>query len=242
MTHVLILGCGRSGTSIFGELFEALPGFTYASEPALDAIPDVGPGERLAVKVPRPDPEGDAPPGLPATVGELLRAMPEPLAVYWQVRHPLDAVASLRVGIDDGWNHHPRPPDWEDWLDRPLVERCAHHWAVINGAGYELVRDIAMVNRFEDMLRDPVSCARAAVRTVDVDPVASDEAVRAWSDRVQDTDNERFVEALTSRHLSRPDHTRRVERWRENLTPEDVASVRAITEAVAREFGYLFPE
>jgi hypothetical protein len=35
VANAVVLGCGRSGTSIFGELFEALPGFTYLSEPLL---------------------------------------------------------------------------------------------------------------------------------------------------------------------------------------------------------------
>jgi len=29
--NAVVLGCGRSGTSIFGELFAALPGFRYWS-------------------------------------------------------------------------------------------------------------------------------------------------------------------------------------------------------------------
>lgn len=33
--NAAVLGCGRSGTSIFGELFAALPGFRYWSEPFL---------------------------------------------------------------------------------------------------------------------------------------------------------------------------------------------------------------
>ena len=37
--NVAILGCGRSGTSIFGELFEAIPGYTYYSEPFLADVP-----------------------------------------------------------------------------------------------------------------------------------------------------------------------------------------------------------
>ena len=36
--HVVILGCGRSGTSIFGELFEHLEPYTYASEPLYGAM------------------------------------------------------------------------------------------------------------------------------------------------------------------------------------------------------------
>lgn len=98
------------------------------------------------------------------------------------MRHPLDAVCSLRVGICGGCDHHPRPLDWEDWLGRSLVERCAHHWAVINGDG--------------------------------------------------------FVEAETSRRHSRPDHSRRVGRWRENLSADEVDAVWPIVADAAATFGY----
>ncbi len=234
--HALILGCGRSGTSIFGELFEALPAYTYASEPDLTALPSPDAEGRLAVKVPRA--RDGAPDGLPAHPDELYRAMPEPLVVFWQVRHPLDAVCSLRVGISQGWAHHPRPADWQDWTDRPLVERCAHHWAVINGPGHEAVRDVAVVNRFEPMIRDPRRCADAAVRAVGGDPVSVDAELSAWADRVQDTNNERFVEAMTSRRHSRPDHERRVDRWRDELSPAEVDTIWSIVGDAAERFGY----
>jgi hypothetical protein len=239
--HALILGCGRSGTSIFGELFESLPGFTYASEPFLADLPGLAAGEHLAVKVPRQRPDDHPPAGLPAAPAELHRAMPQPLVVFWQVRHPLDTVCSLRVGISQGWGHHPRPPDWQEWLHRPLVEQCAHHWAVINQAGYDLVRDVAVVNRFEDMIRDPRTCAETAVQAVGIDPSTVAGELRTWSERVQDTNNDRFVEAMTSRRHSRPDHDRRVERWRDNLTPAEVASIVPVVGDAARRFGYDLP-
>lgn len=238
-SHALILGCGRSGTSIFGELFESLPGVTYLSEPALGDVPDVGADRTLAVKVPQQ--VDGAPAGLPARPEALYRAMPEPLVVFWQVRHPLDAVCSLRVGIAQDWGHHPRPPDWRDWLDRPLVERCAHHWAVINGPGFDLVRDRAVVNRFEDMIRRPREVADRAVRAVGVRPAAVERELRTWSERVQDTDNESFVEAVTSRRHSRPDHVHRVGRWRENLSADEVAAVVPLVAPAADRFGYELP-
>ena len=40
-SHVIILGCGRSGTSIFGELFEHIPGYMYYSEPPFDVVVDL---------------------------------------------------------------------------------------------------------------------------------------------------------------------------------------------------------
>ena len=99
----MILGCGRSGTSIFGELFDALPGFEYRSEPLLAEIPAPADGRRVAVKVPTAAPGTTPPPGCPVPMDQLWAAVPAPRVVFWQVRHPLDAVCSLRVGIDAGW-------------------------------------------------------------------------------------------------------------------------------------------
>lgn len=236
--NVLILGCGRSGTSIFGELFESLPGFVYVSEPLLSQLPAVGADTQLAVKVPRTEPDDHPPPGLPVAPADMFDAMPQPLVVFWQVRHPLDAVSSLRVGIGQGWAHHPRPPDWRDWLERPLVERCAHHWAVINGNGYDEVCNRAVVNRFETMIHDPLAFAHAAIRAIGVDPASVGPELATWAGRVQDTANDRFVEARTSRRHSRPDHVHRVGRWRENLTPEEVATITPIVAPAATRLGY----
>ncbi len=242
LANAVILGCGRSGTSIFGELFAAFPGFRYWSEPFLADLPAGGPpaGGAWAVKVPRPAAHDDPPVGSSISRRALDTALPEPQVLFWQVRHPLDAICSLRVGIADDWGHHPRPPDWEDWLGRPLVERCAHHWATINGPGYDQVADRAVVNRFEDLIADPRGCAARTAARVGADP--SGPAVTAWVDRVQDTDNERFIEAETSRRRSRPDHSRRVGRWRENLSAEEVAAVAPIVAAAAHRLGYVLSD
>lgn len=240
--NVLILGCGRSGTSIFWELFDALPGYRSCSEPTVAELRTIPRDLPLAVKVPRPDDAHPAAPGCPLPADVLEELVPEPRVVFWQVRHPLDAIASLRVGIAQGWSHHPRPPDWERWLDRPLVERCAHHWATVNGPGHDQVRDVAAVNRFEDMIGDPLACARRAVTAAGIDPDDVGDELTAWACRVRDTDDERFVEARTSRRHSRPDHTRRVGRWTENLTVEEVALATPIVEDAAGRFGYVLPD
>lgn len=236
--NAAILGCGRSGTSIFGELFAALPGFRYWSEPFLAELPAGGPapGDAWAVKVPRTAPDDDPPIGLSTSLAALDAALPAPRVTFWQARHPLDAICSLRVGIADGWGHHPRPPDWEAWQHRTLVERCAHHWATINGPGYDAVADIAVTNRFEDLIADPRACAERTAALVGVE--ASGPAVDAWVDRVRDTNDERFIEAETSRRRSRPDHTVRVGRWRENLTDAEVDAVAPIVADAAARHGY----
>lgn len=234
----LILGCGRSGTSIFGELFATFPRVRYVSEPYLSDLDGDVDGSSIVLKVPRTPDGTTAPSGCSVELDDVRATVGDPLVVWWQVRHPLDAVCSLRVGIDQGWAHHPRPLDWQDWLERPLLERCAHHWAVINGDGFDLVSDVALVNRFEEMIRDPRACGMGAAASLGVAPHELGDEFDGWVDRVQDTNNERFVEAETSRRHSRPDHSRRVGRWRENLTAAEVDVVWPLVADAAARFGY----
>ena len=236
--HAVVLGCGRSGTSILGELFASLPGYTYHSEPPFEELAGYDYGAPVAIKVPKPAAGRDSAPGLPFQVDELLAVVPEPREIFWLVRHPLDAICSLRVGIAQDWGHHPRPPDWESWLSAPLPRRCAHHWVHINTLGYEQVRDMAKLHRFEDMIRDPLGFARRVCGQVGLDPAACEPALRAWARRVQDQDNDDFDEAECSKSYSRPDHAIKVGRWRENLSAAEVAELVPVVAGVAARFGY----
>ncbi|MGI9431630.1 MAG: hypothetical protein ACR2PQ_05420 [Myxococcota bacterium] len=240
--HVLILGCGRSGTSIFGELFEQLEGYSYLSEPPFAEIAGLDLAAPVAIKVPTESAGHPASPGLSFPLDTMLSWLPEPRRIYWQVRHPLDAIASLRVGITDGWGHHPRPPDWRSWLDRPVIERCAHHWSHLNEVGYDSVRNLVRICRFEDLLEDPAAFAAQICEDVGADPATNTAGTSRWATRVQDTNNEKFVEARTSRRYSRPDHTRKVGRWRENLTPDELRLVLPIVRPAAERFGYALPD
>jgi hypothetical protein len=239
--HVLILGCGRSGTSIFGELFESIPGYKYYSEPAFEDVVNLDFGSPVAIKVPRESAKYPAPPGLSFPIDTMISAMSAQVKIFWQVRHPLDAIASLRPGISNNWGHHPRPEDWREWLERPLIERCAHHWAYINKVGYDSVKELVEVCHFEEMIREPLAFALKICEQIGVDHRVSLSALAAWADRVQDTNNDKFIEAGTSRNLSRPDHKYRVGRWRENLNVQDVKRAMPIIRGVAENFGYQLP-
>ena len=240
-SHAVVLGCGRSGTSIFGELFASLPGYSYHSEPPFEALAGYDYGAPVAIKVPKPAAGRPGSPGLPFLMPELLAAVPEPRQIFWLVRHPLDAICSLRVGISKNWGHHPRPPDWQSWLSEPLLRRCAHHWLHINGRGYEQVREVAKLHRFEDMIGDPLGFAQGICGQVGLDPGPCEAALRAWARRVQDRDNDDFDEAQCSKSYSRPDHARKVGRWRENLSPAEVAELVPVVSEVAARFGYALP-
>jgi hypothetical protein len=240
--HVVILGCGRSGTSIFGELFQGLGSFTYYSEPPFADLQGYDYSQPIAVKVPNESPGFAPSPGLPFPLPELLRVVPEPRQIYWQVRHPLDAVCSLRIGIAQEWGHHPRPPDWREWLAEPLLDRCAHHWNHLNTVGYAQVRDLATVSRFEEMLATPDLFAQRVSAHVGLDPAEHEKMLVRWARRVQDSNNEHFVEAECSRPYSRPDHEVRLGRWRENLSHSEAVRIFEITGDAAAQFGYEAPD
>lgn len=234
---VMILGCGRSGTSIFGELFEGLAGFAYHSEPPFAEVMAADFTSPLAVKVPRESDGYPAQPGLSFPL-EAFRNVAPRARIFWIVRHPLDAICSLRIGIAKDWGHHPRPPDWRDWLDRPLLQRCAHHWAFLNTHGFAQVEAQATIVRFEAMIENPLAFAQGVCAELGLDARAEQATLERWATRVQNTNNAAFVEARTSRGYSRPDHAVRVERWRENLTQDDVDLVWPIVAQPAARFGY----
>jgi hypothetical protein len=237
---VMILGCGRSGTSIFGELFEGLADYSYLSEPPFADVLATDFRQPWAFKVPHESPGFPAAPGLSFPVDQLLAAAPA-MRFFWIVRHPLDAISSLRIGIAQNWGHHPRPPDWQDWLERPLVERCAHHRAFLNRAGFAQVEALAELVHFEAMIADPLAFARSVCDRIGVDADGHDATLKRWAARVQDSNNAVFVEAKTSRGYSRADHKVRIGRWRENLADEEIDRIWPIVAAPAARFGYARP-
>lgn len=236
--HVVILGCGRSGTSIFGELFEHLAPYSYFSEPPFGDYLALDFERPVAVKVPAVDPQFEPTKGLSFPLETLYERVPENKRFYWIVRHPLDAICSLRPGIANNWGHHPRPPDWRNWLDRPLLEQCAHHWTYLNTVGFQAVEHLAVVQCFEEMIEAPRGFADRIC--VDLGLSVDDHAdeLASWARRVQNTNNAQFIEAKTSRNYSRRDHSKRVERWKENLTPEQVETLVPMVTEAAERFGY----
>lgn len=236
-SHVIILGCGRSGTSIFGELFDHLSAYRYYSEPPFAEAMTLDYSQPVAMKVPR-ESEGFPPDaGLSFPLETLLETVPS-LQFYWQVRHPLDTICSLRVGISRNWGHHPRPPDWQEWLSRPLLEQCAHHWNYINTAGYSQVAEYVTITRFEDMVKDSLAFARSISEQVGLDTQQHEQHLQQWAERVQNKNNDQFVEAETSRPYSTQDHSVKIARWKENLSPDEVVQVLPLIQDTAEKFGY----
>lgn len=240
--HILILGCGRSGTSIFGEFFQQLSPYTYYSEPFYADLKHYDYSQPIAIKVPTKSNDFLPTKGLSFPLADLLQTIPKPLTIFWQVRHPLDAICSLKVGIAKNWGHHPRPLDWQDWLDKPLIQQCAHHWNYLNTVGFEKVVDLVTVSKFETAVLNPIAYAHNICQLINVDTQVEAQNIQNWCSRVQNTNNHKFVEAMTSRPYSTKDHKIKVGRWRENLTEEEVKHIWPMVEEAAQQFGYSVTE
>ncbi len=236
--HVLILGCGRSGTSIFGEFFQHLSPYTYYSEPPYTDLKQYDYSQPIAIKVPTESKQYPSTEGLSFPLTDLLATIPKPLTIFWQIRHPLDTICSLKIGIAKNWGHHPRPIDWQDWLGKPLLEQCAHHWNYLNTVGYEKVATLVEISRFEDAVLNTNTFANRMCDLLNVDHGKEHENIATWCNRVQNTNNAQFVEAMTSRPYSTQDHQVKVGRWRENLTTEEVVQIWPIVKDTAKRFGY----
>ena len=233
---VCILGCGRSGTSIFGELFQSLTPYQYFSEPEWTDFAALDFSSPTAIKVPRPGPSTT--PGLPFLLETFHSIFPSHGVIFWQVRHPLDTICSLKVGISKDWGHHPRPEDYQEWQDRSLVAKCAHHWNYLNTVGFEKIQKQAVVNRFEDMIRDPLKVGLTQTEVTGLDPKMHADEIRVWANRIQDENNDKFVEADCSKPYSRQDHVKKVGRWKENLSKEEIEEVLPIVDPGAKLFDY----
>lgn len=94
------------------------------------------------------------------------------------------------------------------------------------------------MKHFEAMVRSPWQFANTICREIGLDIEAHEPALAEWANRLQNTNNEHFVEAKTSRNYSRADHQKRIDRWKENLTDKQINSVTGILRKTARKFGY----
>lgn len=101
--NVVILGCGRSGTSIFGELFDALPAFEYHSEPLLADLRLTAGAGAIAVKVPRSLPSATPPAGAPCTSTSCSTGVPPPRRVgRWRENLTADDLAAAMPIVAEG--------------------------------------------------------------------------------------------------------------------------------------------
>ena len=259
---VFLVGCARSGTSIFGEALAAHPDVAYFFElspmwnAALpprddhrlersDATPDVARSvyESLAREAGGVD--GDV--LLEKNPKHVLRvAFLDRLFPWARLLHILrdgrDTVASLMFrNRGERWGHL-EVPGWRELLERHPEKnhvRCAYQWrdAVVTARreGRALGEDRYLEVRYEDLVREPRKTLRRTLEFLGLSPASE---VDGFCEKVQDETAGSYHARRQVRHYVE-NHRRRLGRYRENLGEEEQDEVLAVCGDLLRELGYL---
>ncbi len=256
-----VVGCARSGTSILGEAIAAHPRVTYLYEASAiwnralpgrpdhrltrsDASPEAAARVRreLAERIadPRRDRLVEKNPKHTLRIPFLDAVFPDARIVHL-IRDGRDTVASLMFrNRGPEWGHL-KTPGWADLLARYPREnhiRCAHQWrdAVLLGRtdGRGLSPGRYLEVRFEALVEEPSATLEEVLRFMGLEVTAE---VRAVIPRIQDDTAGSYHAKRQVRHYV-DDHSVRVGRFRENLTPAQVRDVMEICGDLLRELGY----
>ena len=250
MSVAFITGCPRSGTSILGQVVGAHPDVEYLYETLRWKAPPPGSHRLTAAHV------------VPMLAARLrheleqerrgrrviveknprhsiqvpfLRAIWPGCKIIHIIRDGRDVACSLMPGIgNDDWNHLV-PPNWQALRAKyEGLERCAHFWRdVMAIALADLKRKPHCEIRYETLL----DCPRATIEHVlkYLSLPWTDEMTTACEQITDRMDAD--TPGLTP--WCRNDHTRRIGRWRENMTEADQERVMPILAPMLRELGYV---
>ena len=236
--NIVILGCGRSGTSILGELFEYLPEFNYLFELFLDKIVENLNNKRVCIKVPKGGKTLTK--GLACDMNELLNILGKDIKIIWIVRNPLDTICSLKPGIEDNWSHNPKPPNYQKLLNQPWHIKCAYHWNYINSVGFKIASNYGpfLIVKYEDLITKPqrtisqiLDFIKSKDHKIDILPYIA---------KLQNKTSDSY-HAKYQTHWFRNDHRTRINRYKENMTEKEISETYGIIKETSSNFGYSKP-
>lgn len=258
-----VIGCARSGTSILGEAIAAHRRVAYLFEAsviwnalaperaddrltACDLTPEIAVAARKALENAWSELPGDV--RVEKNPKHVIR-MPYLSAIFPECRflHILrdgrDTVASLLFrNRSENWGHL-KTPGWSELLrayPRANHIRCAHQWrdsvtiaredARALGLGPARYREL----RYENLLRDPASAMKGVLEFLGLEASSQ---VEAFLPRIQDSTVGSYHARRQVRHYVE-NHSRRMGRYLENLTAEQISDVNAVCGDLLQDLGY----
>jgi hypothetical protein len=235
--NVVILGCGRSGTSILGELFEHLPEYKYLFEPQLSEIKEYKKDHKsiIACKVPKGGSRLTE--GLACDMNELLEILGSNTKIIWIVRNPLDTICSLRPGIEDNWNHNPRPPDYLELLNKPWHIKCSYHWNFINKNGFKSANKFGkvLVLKYEDFINNPTQSIQIVLDYINSKTPLNN--LDKYTKLIRNSTKNSY-HAKFQVHWFRNNHSSRIGRYKENMSEKEINESLMIVNKTKDQFFY----
>ncbi len=256
MNIALIVGCARSGTNILGELIATHPDVLYifeahevwemgghgvneshrlTAEHATEAVREKVRGwfeERgrshhglMVEKCPRNI----------LRIPYIRSIFPEAKIIHI-VRDGRDVACSMVPGIGGSDWSHLKPPSWKDLMTHysgPV--RAALAWKEIMEIGLDdLSRVPHLQIRYEDLVLEPEGTAE---RVLSYLGLRWHESVESFCKKIQN-ETEGSYQARHQEIWYRHDHSRRIGRWRDNLTPEEQMIIQRDTGPLLKQLGY----
>jgi hypothetical protein len=258
---VFLVGCARSGTSILGEAIAAHRRVAYLFEVnsiwnelvprkpdhrlvEADATPEVAKAIYQALFEARKDLPGDLlvekNPKHVIRIPFLAALFPEARFLHL-IRDGRDTVASLMFrNRGESWGHL-EIPGWRDLLARYPKEnhtRCAHQWRdalnIARREGRLLPPDTYLELRYEELVKAPKAMMSSVLGFLGL---PRDPKVDAFLSKIQDMTAGSYHAKKQVRHYVE-NHSRRVGRYQENLTPEQLKEVEAVCGDLLAALGY----
>ena len=255
MNVVFVVGCARSGTSILGELIASHPAVKYIFE--AHTIWEVGgEGENGSHRL-----TGDhATPAIKTKItswfqnqsqGEQVlveknprnilripyihKIFPEAKIVHI-VRDGRDVACSMIPGCGGTEWLHLKPPSWKEYYDSYSGGmRCAMAWKQVMEIGLQDLQNISHLQiRYEDLVVSPHSVTSCLFEYLGLD---LHPAVVKFCGQIAD-DTGFTYHARHQNHWFQNDHSRRIGRWRENLTDEEQERINKILMPLLTRLGY----
>ena len=251
----LIVGCARSGTSIFGEAVAAHPAVKYVFEPheiweqaghgeneshrltAAHAVPKVRAGIRAWF---RTQGRGEAfvLDKTPRNVLRIpfLRAVFPKAKIIHLIRDGRDVACSLMPGMGGDTWHHLKPVAWREYFEQHQgFERCALAW---RAAVQTALSDLVGVNHLQVHYEQLVAAPRETIlRVWEFLGLPPDADALNFADKIQNSTAGSF-HAAQQQVWYREDHSCRIGRWRENLDWEQQQKVGELLGDTLKTLGY----
>lgn len=258
---VFLIGCARSGTSILGEAIAAHPRVAYLFEASAiwntlvperpdhrlteaDATTRVARAIDAALEKARRDLRGDVliekNPKHVIRIRFLNAIYPDARFLHI-IRDGRDTVASLMFrNRGERWGHL-EIPGWRELLERYPREnhvRCAHQWrdavTVAQNDAHSLPPSRYHEIRYEGLVQD---AAGVVARVLEFLELPTHPEVNRFLPRIQDATEGSYHAKKQVRHYVE-NHSRRIGRYTENLTPQQVKEVEAVCGELLRGLGY----
>ena len=140
----------------------------------------------------------------------------------------------------DGWGHL-QVPGWRELLERYPQEnhiRCAHQWRMAverDICDGDSLGDRYLELRYESLVESPLAIAEEALAFMGLDAPA---AVAEFCLKIQDETEGSYHALKQVRHYV-DNHSRRIGRYRENLTSDQAAEVEEACGETLSQLGYL---